>query len=183
MCVLYYANQEERKRRTIIPITDFCILSISCIYHLYQIRGQICCVCVQLTRMWNTAPVFQALLYCYMYVQQLQHREARGKTKGQSDTSNKITIGLNLIASWHNIILQWSMCKQRQPSACLIASDRKAGYRSWLTTQAKAVSKTRNSLTLTCANVHISRPSLQSIKSIRKYECLYFFVTCIPALL
>lgn len=57
-----------------------------------------CCLSTQL-RTWNS-PVWQELLFCYMCGQQLRHREARAKTKGQPYASNKITIGLNLVA--HN---------------------------------------------------------------------------------
>ncbi len=108
------------------------------------------------------SPVFQALLYCYMFGQQLQHRGARGNTKGQPDTSNKITIGLNLIAHRDNITLQCQWVNKGNKARGLIASDCKAGYLSWLTTTSKCRIKDKtNSLTLSCANAHMSLPSLQ----------------------
>lgn len=166
---------------------------MSCIRELYQlsniihqIRGHICCVCVQLTRVWHTAPVLQALIRCYLCGQQSQHREARDTTKGQSYTSNKITIGLNLIAHRDKIIFcnVSILCKQRQPSACFDCVRPPSGLSELAnSTSRRRVENKTSSLTLTCANVHISGPSLQSIKPIRKNKCLYFFVTCIPVLL
>ncbi len=108
------------------------------------------------------SPVFQALLYCYMFGQQLQHRRARGNTKEQPDTSNKITIGLNLIAHRDNITLQCQRVNKGNQARGLIASDCKAGYLSWLTTTSKCrIEDKTNSLTLPCANAHMSLPSLQ----------------------
>lgn len=81
-----------------MTITQFGILSVYCTHELYQMFGN--------------APKFAQDVKqprycrrcCYMCGQQLQHREARGKTKGQSYTSNKITIGLNRTAHHDKIL-------------------------------------------------------------------------------
>lgn len=74
------------------------------------------------------------------------------------------------------------MCKQRQRSACFNYVRAQSGLSELANTSKCRIEDKTNSLTLTSANIHISCPSLQSTKSIIKYECLYF-VTCIPALL
>lgn len=166
-----------------MTITQFEIISIHCKHALFQMLGNAlkfaffpCSPDVKLP------PVLQALL-CYMCGQQLQHREARGKTKGQPYTNNKKRsdwISLRILTKYY---LTKRISKQWQQDACFNYDRPQSGLADLANTNKCRIEDKTNSSTSTWANVHISCPSPQSIKPPIKYERLYFFVICIPYLL